>query len=893
MKKFIKASLCVVVTILMFSSIKAQTPAYKGIYIDSFDGILGNVVKEDSLLNYLKDSSFNSIICYRMSNVISATPSNTKNTILANFLKRARTQFGIKNVLASSESFDTFNTLIAPYNRSRLDSNERFNYYYLEFEFWNSHSTSPVSAANNGYYCTTYLSPKGYNCDTAGAFKYYKKMLKSLDSLALHDGIRCATYVGNPNQGQCKFIANTVDLLLCDNYTSSISNIYSDVKTLFSYFGSTSKTLQIVPIFASYSPGGNFLGDWLTKVPSGPHSEKSVYNNYFLPRFTAETGAWKTKLNLVGYQWYRYSGMPHNGNYSTGTFCNPPSNISAASITASSALLKWTGITSGLGYIVQYRVSGTNAWSASLAASGTTLSLTGLSPATTYEFQVKSSCISSTSAYSASVVFSTTGTSSCAVPVGLNATAITSVSAALSWTAVSGASSYSIQYRKVGATAWTSSTSTSASKSIVGLVVSSIYEYQVKTTCPLGSSAFSGSYLFSTLAPTCTAPIGLATSAVKSNSATLKWTAITGVSGYTIQYRVVGTAAWLTTSSTGSSKSVLALLENTLYEFQVQTKCSATNASPFSASGFFTTLPTACGSPTNVTASAATTTSFTINWSPVPGASSYKVQYRKTSSSTWTTITTSTAFKNIASLATATDYEFQVAAVCSNGTSAYSAIALISTQSNATSCGVPTGLFETNVALNSVTLNWLPVNGASSYKVQYRKVGTSAWSNKTTSFTNKNITSLSANTNYEFQVQTICSSGNSLFSNSSFFVTTPTQVAARMAANVDSLTTSSSNRMAPIVAEKNKMNNVEEFKIFPNPTDIDNINLRIQMPQKANVTVQLFDMLGKLLFTEIAITDETGFAEIKIRTETKLNVGIYQVIGTSEFGKYTSKLIIN
>jgi hypothetical protein len=259
-----------------FTEATAQTLPYKGIYIDSFDGIVGNAQKEDSLLHYLQDSSFNSIICYSISSCLSTTQSSTKNTNMASFIKRARTQFGIKNVLASSENYDTFKNLISPYNVSRTDSLERFNYYYLEFEFWNVHSTSPVSSTNNGYYCTTYLGPKGYSCDTAGAFSYYRKMLTSLDSLAVRNGIRSATYVGKPNQGQAQFISRTVDLLLCDNYTANTAYIYDNTKQRLSWFGSTAKTLRVVPIFASYSPGGSFLGDYLTTAPAGPHSENSI-----------------------------------------------------------------------------------------------------------------------------------------------------------------------------------------------------------------------------------------------------------------------------------------------------------------------------------------------------------------------------------------------------------------------------------------------------------------------------------------------------------------------------------------------------------------------------------------------------------------------------------------
>lgn len=870
--------------------LSAQQISYKGIYIDTFDAIVGNTAKEDSLLHYLKDSSFNSIICYRMSSVISTTLSSSKNTALAAFLKKARTQYGIKNVLASSESYNTFKTIIAPYNRSRNDTLERFNYYYLEFEFWNSHSTQPVSSANNGYYCTTYLNPNGYSCDTSGAFLYYRKMLKSLDSLAMKDGIRSATYVGNPNQGQCKFIANTVDLLLCDNYTANLSSIFSNVKTRFSYFGSTSKTLQIVPIFASYSPGGNFMGDWLAKAPTGPHSEKGLYNYYFLPRYNAETGAWKSKLNLIGYQWYRYSGMPHNGNYSSGTFCTAPTSISTNSISSNSATINWSLASSSLSYLVYYRVAGNTIWQSPIASSGNSITLTNLSASTTYEYQLQSVCVSSNSSNSTTFSFTTLSASTCDTPTNLGASAITDSSAILTWNAVTGSLNYTIRYRKVGATAWNSAQVSTTNYMLRALAASSIYEYQLLANCSSGAGSYSSSYLFSTLAPPCNTPSGLTVSNITINSASIKWNSISGAIGYTIQYKITGTNIWNTTSSTSNSKTILALVSGTNYEFQIQTKCSSSNSSNFSTSTYFSTLINTCGIPSNVIANSATTNSFTINWNSSTAASSYKVQYRKLNSTSWTTVSTNYNYKNIGSLSSGTIYEFAVAMQCSSGLSAFSTIQTITTQTNTLVCNVPTGLFTTNVKLNSVTVNWIPVNGASSYKVQYRKMGSTTWQSKTTSFSNKNLTSLTANSTYEYQVQTICSNGTSAYSYMATFYTGITTVQARLADS--SLTSIAVNRALQNNFSTQLISNDNSFTLFPNPAENGNIHARIKLQQKEVVTLKIYDMLGKLMYSGTIITDDTGFSESQLAIEQELTSGIYQVIANGLTQKLQCKLIL-
>ncbi len=91
------------------------------------------------------------------------------------------------------------------------------------------------------------------------------------------------------------------------------------------------------------------------------------------------------------------------------------------------------------------------------------------------------------------------GATGCGVPASLSTSNITTSSATLNWGAVSGAVSYTLQYRAAGTATWTSSTSTTNSKVISGLTASTQFEYQVLTVCTSSSSAFSASAYFTTL----------------------------------------------------------------------------------------------------------------------------------------------------------------------------------------------------------------------------------------------------------------------------------------------------------------------------------------------------------------------------------------------------------
>lgn len=78
-----------------------------------------------------------------------------------------------------------------------------------------------------------------------------------------------------------------------------------------------------------------------------------------------------------------------------------------------------------------------------------------------------------------------------------------------------------------------------------------------------------------------------------------------------------------------------------------------------------------------------------------------------------------------------------------------------------TTCNAPTGLNATNITPTSATLNWTAAAGATAYKLQLRAVGTTTWTNSTVTTTTAAASNLTAATNYEFQIQTVCGNTSS------------------------------------------------------------------------------------------------------------------------------------
>ena len=88
---------------------------------------------------------------------------------------------------------------------------------------------------------------------------------------------------------------------------------------------------------------------------------------------------------------------------------------------------------------------------------------------------------------------------------------------------------------------------------------------------------------------------------------------------------------------------------------------------------------------------------------------------------------------------------------------------------------VPTGVSTLGVTATGASVNWTAVSGAT-YDVRHRATGTSSWTTSAVSGTSTSLSGLSASTQYEVQVRSKCSSGNSAYSASVNFTTPAVQI---------------------------------------------------------------------------------------------------------------------
>jgi len=367
-------------------------------------------------------------------------------------------------------------------------------------------------------------------------------------------------------------------------------------------------------------------------------------------------------------------------------------------------------------------------------------------------------------------------TVSCNPPSDLSTSNLSSNAITLSW-ASSGADSYLVQYKETSSSTWTTATAStiSLSHNLTGLSAGISYNWQVKSICGNTSSSFAAG-TFSTSSSSCksTAPGNLSSGNTSTSSTTVSWSAVSGATGYEVQFKRTTSDSWsmAVTSTTALSWSLTNLSSGITYDWKVSAKCSD-GAGSFAQSQFTSAVPAACNVPGNLSVSNITTSAATISWGAVSGAFNYSVEYKLFTASTWTTMNPiSLTSYNFSGLASGTTYDWRVKTNCTSGTSGNIASSFSTTSP---ACNAPTDLISSNPSVSGVTLSWSAVSGAVNYRLEYKLTTSSTWIlvSGTLSSATYNLSNLSASSNYDFRVRTNCASASSAYTASGFTTATP------------------------------------------------------------------------------------------------------------------------
>ncbi|MFN6378804.1 MAG: GEVED domain-containing protein [Flavobacteriales bacterium] len=437
----------------------------------------------------------------------------------------------------------------------------------------------------------------------------------------------------------------------------------------------------------------------------------------------------------------------------------------------------------------------------------------------------------------------------------------------------------------------------------------------------------------------CATPSGLSTTGVTGTSANFAWSASASATSYNLRYKLTSSTTWTTVNGlTTTSFAASALAACSAYEWQVQSVCSATSSSNFSASATFSTtgcVPSYCASNggtadefintvvlntinntsgnnggyanfTSISTTLNTGTAYTFQGTPGFTSTAYNETWRvwidynqdldfdDAGELVYTSANTSAAVNGtftVPSTATLGNTRMRVsmkynAAATPCEVFQYGEVEDYTVSiAQGASCGTPTGLAVSNVAQTTATASWAALSGATSYSFQYKTSAATTWITVTTASTSVSLTGLVASTVYNTRVAAICSGVTGAVSAQVNFTTL-----APVATCTDNFETNNTSAQAKAIAVNTNITarigtatDVDWFR-FSNTTT--NRNIRIDLTNlPADYDVRLLNPSG----VQVGISQNSGTAAEAIVFNNG-PVGTYRVHVYGYNGAFNSTL---
>jgi hypothetical protein len=381
-----------------------------------------------------------------------------------------------------------------------------------------------------------------------------------------------------------------------------------------------------------------------------------------------------------------------------------------------------------------------------------------------------------------------------------------------------------------------------------------------------------GSFTLGNVGLACQIPTEFKTSNITTNSAFVEWAAVPTAENYHVYYRP-GYGDWISaaTSTTSRSITLSGLTPNSFYDVIVRSNCGST-ASHYRRVQLKTNI--ACGTPTGLSATNITTNSATLNWSAVPNAIKYSINYNPHIGSTITVTDIYALSYNLSGLVANYGYNWVVKAYCAEGDGLYA-------QSNFTTAPICMDNYEVNNMSsqartintgsvisagisNGADIDWFRVTTPNTnstnltvslsnlfadydlyvYNKSLKLIGSSTASNLTSELVKYNSNARRAT--YYIMVK----GKNGAFNNSYCY---------NLLAEVSSISGSINSVAAPKIE---LMDEVDRQSLYPNPAS-GFVNFSFNSTIEGQVNVQILNSAGKLV-KQSSVRVSKGFNLVKI-----------------------------
>lgn len=512
--------------------------------------------------------------------------------------------------------------------------------------------------------------------------------------------------------------------------------------------------------------------------------------------------------------------------------CPPPYALEVTNLTDTDATLTWIPGDSTLISNLEWREVNAASWTVVPNAT-TPYNLTNLMACTEYEFRLLAECANDTSDYSPEVPFKTDGC--CEPPQSLAiSNNTTDTTAELTWSNVLAASSYNLRWREVGSPTWTTITGAVSPYAVSMLTPCTSYEFEVQTLCMNGqTTTWSSTIPFSSNCGACTANNYCAAS---SDNSTFEWIEEVEVNGVINSSSDNGGYA-------GFFETPIDLQQNDSTNFILTPGFGGTIYDEwwviyidYDQNGTFdpSELVFDTGSPLP----GSINDFFIVPTSAALGLTRMRVMMR---------------WDNAPASACDDGYDYgEVEDYCVN-------IIL--------GCETPFGLSaNTGGTPGTADLNWNLNPDAVDYNLRYRPVGTTFWIDlPTVGSPPYQLTNLPNCVDQEFQVQSICQSGTSIFSVSEPF--------------------------SSCISNNNTLEGISNLYV-PNPFDRE-ISIFMNADDLTDVQFNLVNISGQVLESKTVTVTSTGQQLFKMNTSKDYPVGIYFLSIQTNKGTGVVKLLKN
>ncbi|QOV88077.1 fibronectin type III domain-containing protein [Humisphaera borealis] len=452
-----------------------------------------------------------------------------------------------------------------------------------------------------------------------------------------------------------------------------------------------------------------------------------------------------------------------------------PSGFTVTPVTATRIDVAWSDNSSGeTSYVLQRSTDGGSTWSAlaTLDPNTTSYSDTSVTEATTYDYRVRgvrSSAVSGWVAGDATTVPAT--------PTGLVATVPAGTPRVnLAWNDNSaGENGVQVERSEDGGTNWTllsTAAANATSYSDTTVVEGTTYQYRIRATSAAGNSTWATSVTASTLPAT---PTGLSATAISYNQVNLAWTDNSARENGFLVERSIGGVTWSSVATLAAdtvSYSDTAVGEGFTYQYRVRATTAAVNGSPSGTAS--ATTPVAA--PTNLAATAVSTTQVNLTWTDNSAVeSNYKIERSTDGGSTFSALTTvvagSTSYSDTTATA-GTTYVYRVRATKGAILSTYATSSAVTTAPTA-----PSNLAATAASHSDVNLTWTDAQGETAYTIERSANAGSTWSTLTTAVaanaTTYTDTTATEETAYLYRIRATNAAGSSANVTSASVTTLP------------------------------------------------------------------------------------------------------------------------